>query len=224
MIECWGQVRGIIRLPAVVVTHGEVMAIDVHNQEFMLMAGDGETVRFTVQDDTPVKNGGPQKYPLTADHRFKFSVKREATMLHELLFKTSYRAGDMDLADIAESHVSVLVQPNDLRAALQGTYRWQLEMFLVGTFTLRTGTISLLAGETAVTGTGTAFTTELESGDVIAVDGNYTVVREIYDDENMTVDPGGWGDLIGRSFSSAKRTFNKTIAGGFLDLHSELTV
>jgi len=224
MIECWGQIRGIVRLPAVVVTHGEVMAIDVHNQEFMLVAGDDETVRFTVQDDTPTKDGGPGKYPLTADHRFKFSIKRTPTMLHEILFKTSYRAGDMDLTDIAESHVSVLVQPNDLRGGLQGTYRWQLEMFLEGAFVPGTGTVSLSAGGTTVTGTGTAFTTELESGDVIEVGGYYTVVREIYDDESMTVDPGSWGDLVGQPFSSANRIFNKTIAAGFVVLNSELTV
>lgn len=224
MIECWAQVLGIIKLPAVVMTRGEVMAIDVQNQEFHIVAGDDETIRFTVQDDKPTEGGGPDKYPLTVDDRFKFSVKVETTLLAEVLFKTSYRAGDLDLSGIAVSHVAVLVRPNDLRGALQGTYRWQLEMFREGAFALGTGTIDVAAGGTVVTGTGTAFTSELESGDIVEVAGDYTVVREIYDDESMSVDPGDWGPVVGQPFQFADRPFNKTIAGGFLVIGNELTV
>jgi len=224
MIECWAEVPGIIKLPAVVMTRGEVMAIDVHNQEFQIVAGDDETVRFTVQDDKPVADGGPDKYPLTVDHQFKFSVKVEPTMLAEVLFKTSYRAGDLDLTDISQSHVSVLVRPNDLRGALQGTYRWQLEMFLEGALSPGTGTVDIAAGGTIVTGTGTAFSSELESGDIVEVAGYKTVVREIYDDESMSVDPGDWGPVAAQPFSYASRTLNKTISGGFLVINNELTV
>lgn len=224
MIECWGQVTSQIRLPAVVVTHGETMAISIHNQEFVLKAGDDESIRFTVQDDTPTAEGGPNKYTLTADHQFKFSIKQEATLLHELLFKTSYRVGDLDLTDIGNSHVTVLVEPNDLRAAPQGTYRWELEMFLEGAFAVGTGTIDIEAGGTVVTGVGTAFTTELQSGDIIEVGGFKTVVRRIDSDESMTVDPGDWGLIAGQPFSYADRPFNRTIAGGWAVVSNELSV
>lgn len=224
MIECWAQVRGIIKLPAVVMTKGEVMSIDVQNQEFHLVSGDDEQIRFTVQDDESTEDGGPNKYPLTVDDQFKFSIKVEPTLLAEVLFKTSYRAGDLDLTDISESHVTVLVQPNDLRGALQGTYRFQLEMFREGSFAAGTGTIDIAAGGTVVTGTGTAFTTELESGDIIDVAGFKTVVREIYDDESMSVDPGDWGPIVAQAFQYADRPFNKTIAGGFIIINNELTI
>lgn len=224
-VELWAQVRGQIRLAAVVQTIGEVMAIDVHQQEIHLRAGDTEEIRFTVQDDVSPGAGGPNKYPITTDHEFKFSIKYYPTLLHEILFKTSYRAGDIDLTDIAGSHVTVPIKPNDLRAALQQSYRWELEMFEAGAMAAGTGTIEADEDGTDVTGTGTAFVSELKSGDVLEFPGGYrTVIRTIEDDEHMTVDPGDWPDLVGVGFLFAPRTFNKTIAGGFVVIHNELTV
>lgn len=224
-VELWGQVSGLIRVPAVVQTVGEIMAIDVHQQEIHLRAGDTEEIRFTVQDDVSPDAGGPNKYPITVDDQFKFSIKYYPTLLHEILFKTTYRAGDIDLSDIVNSHVTVPIEPNDLRAARQQTYRWELEMFRAGTMVAGTGSIDVDEDETAVVGTGTAFVTELKSGDVLEFPGGFrTVVRTIEDDEHMTVDPGDWPLLVGVGFQYAPRTFNKTIAGGFVVIHNELTV
>jgi len=224
-VELWAGVSGIIRLPAVVQIIGEIMSIDVHQQEIHIRAGDTEEIRFTVQDDVSPDGGGPNKYPLTVADQFKFSIKYYPTLLHEVLFKTTYRAGDIDLTDIANSHVTIPIAPNDLRAALQQTYRWELEMFRAGTMVAGTGTIDVDEDEASVVGIGTAFVTELQSGDVLEFPGGFrTVVRTIEDDEHMTVDPGDWPLFVGVSFQFAPRSFGKTISGGFVVIHNELTV
>ena len=224
-VELWAQVPGIIRLPAVVQKYGEVMAIDVQQQEFHVKAGDKADIRFTVQDDRSVESGGPELWPITVDDQFKFSIKYYPTTLHEVLFKTTYRAGDIDLTDIAGSHVTVLIKPEDLRSALQQTYRWELEMFQAGTMVAGTGTIDVLAGEQAVVGTGTDFISELKQGDVLEFPGGFrTVIRTIEDEEHMTVDPGDWPDLATAAFQWTERITSDTISGGFVVIDSELTV
>lgn len=226
MIELWASTPLIIRLPAVVQVVGEVMAIDVMNQEFSLKAGDNQTIRFTVQEDQSVTDEGPPpKHPIDALlDKFKFSIKRQADMLHEMFFRTSFRAGDIDLSGAADSHVALSVLAEDLRGAMQGTYRWELETFRVGTFQAGTGTVSVDAGAVDVYGVGTAFSTELKSGDVLDLGGDLTVVRRIYDDEHISVDPGDWTTLSGIGFQFADRQSNWTISAGWVIIHNELTV
>lgn len=224
MIELWATVVPPIHLPAVVQTVGERMAIDAMLQEIMLRAGDSQTIRWTVQEDQDAAEGPPPLFPIDPDHQFKFSIKREPTMLHELLFRTTFRAGDFDLSDIASSHVSLDVAPDDLRGALAGTYRWEFEMFKYGAFSAGSGAVDVSEGEVDVWGTGTAFTTELESGMVLDLGGNLTVVRRIYDDEHISVDPGSWPDLVGVVFQFAPRTENRTVAGGFVKVLNELSI
>lgn len=227
MIELWGQTRGQIRLPAVVVVVGETMAIDVMRQEFVLKAGDGQgtpTIRFTIQDDTPSESGGPHKLAIDPTDQFKMSVKLHGTLEHEMLFKTTYRAGDMDLTDIANSHVGVIVLPRDLHLARRGTYVWEFENWRAGAFGAGTGTVSVDGGGTALVGAGTAFLTELRSGMVLRFGGFYTVVRAVLDDEHATVDPGDWPDQVGVAFEVAEKSLCRTLAGGFVTIEGELAV
>ena len=200
------------------------MAIDVLRQEILLRAGDTETIRFTIQDDVDPENGGPNKYPLTVNDQFKFSMKLHATLVHEMMFKTSYRAGDLDLSDISNSHVSILVTPDDLHLATRGTYVWEFEMFRPGAFGPGAGSISVQAGGSDVLGSGTIFLTQLRPGMVLQVGGFYTVVRTVVDDTHATVDPGSWPTLSGQAFTVAEKMFCKTVAGGYVDLLSELVI
>jgi hypothetical protein len=52
-----------------------------------------------------------------------------------------------------------------------------------------TGTISVNDTETTVTGSGTAFTTELDIGDMITISGSKYKVVAITDDETLTISP-----------------------------------
>lgn len=226
MIQLWARVPLTIHLPAVIQVVGEAMAIDVLNQEFSLKAGDHQTLRFTVQEDQRSDDEGPPPLaPIDALlDKFKFSIKREPTLLHEMFFRTSFRSGDIDLSDAANSHVGLSVEPEDLRGAMQGTYRWELEVFRVGAFVAGTGTVSVDADAVDVYGVGTAFSTELKSGDVLDLGGDLTVVRRIYDDEHISVDPGDWPTLSGIAFQWADRSANRTISAGFVVIDNELTV
>lgn len=224
MIELWGQTRGIIRLPAVVVVVGETMAIDVLRQEFILKAGDSDEIRFTVQDDTPPEKGGPLLWTIDPTDQFKLSIKLHATLDHEMMFKTTYRAGDFDLTDIANSHVSVPVRPRDLQLARRGTYVWELETFRAGVFGAGTGTIDVTGGGTTVVGAGTAFLAELAPGMLLEVGGFRTAIRRVLDDEHAVVDPGDWPDLVGQAFSVAEKSLCKTLAAGFVTIEGELAV
>lgn len=65
--------------------------------------------------------------------------------------------------------------------------------YALGAAFAATGTAAYSSGNGNVIGTGTAFTTEFETGDVIYVNGHYAVVFSVTNDTAMSVAPN-WSD------------------------------
>lgn len=65
--------------------------------------------------------------------------------------------------------------------------------YQIGAAFAATGTVAYTSGNGNVTGTGTAFTTEFATGDVLYVNGHYRVVFSVTDDTHMSIAPN-WDD------------------------------
>lgn len=72
-----------------------------------------------------------------------------------------------------------------------------------------TGTVSINIGESVVTGSGTAFTTELQEGDVIKLDHQYCYVKTITSDTSLIIE-NKFANDTNLSGSSAAYLFNNT--------------
>ncbi len=73
------------------------------------------------------------------------------------------------------SHCASQVSAGDRCLIAAGDYDADFTVSASGTTAALTGTVSCTRGSTAVTGTGTAFTTQLQAGDYIRCDGNPTI-------------------------------------------------
>lgn len=187
-----------------------------------MVQGDSEELLLTMTDDadTPANLNLSVAVDGTASRPavVRFAVKKDpAADANEdaLIFKTSYDDEEIDTA-LAQPHQATLyIDSPDTAGIEAGTYRWDLEVTRQDFVRTSAGTISVSAGSTTVTGSGTSFL-RANVGDVLQPLGTNTkpvIVTAIASDTSLTVESPVFQTEAGLAFE-LRRGYHRTSARG----------
>lgn len=192
-----------------------------HRQEIKFRRGDSFDIDIQVQDDRDppsmvdisasiLRFGAKQGYGTTFNND-DLVVGNEGLQI----LKTSALAAEIEFINATSGRARIKIRKSDTYQHPLGIMNWDLELTkAVEHIVEAPGTVTVVAGQRVVQGTGTDFVAAgVGLGDLIHINGNYYMILSVLSPTSMTVDFTGWTTASGLDYN-LYRGQSKTIASG----------